>query len=385
MTRRVYVAATGAVTPLGLTWDESFEKLTTGATAIQPFEDSGVRGFAASIDHSWSDPERRLSLVRMVLGQLSIPVDNAGVFLGAESGRAELAVIKRLAAAAGGGAVFDHASFGQAARPLAEQVDASIVSPSAVSIWVASQIGATGPVETVSLACASGLAAIAEAVRAIRLGEIDTAVCGGVGADVDPLMIAGFGKLGALSERGVSCPIDVRRDGFVVGEGAALVVLTTQPHAIEVTGIGRSLDAHHLTAPDPTGGGAFRAMQAALTDANVDSVSYVQAHGTSTPLNDVVEARAIRRVLHGRPAVSSVKGALGHWIAGAGAIGFVTACETLRRGIAVPTAGLARVDPECDVDHIVGDARHADYDSALINSFAFGGANCSVVVRRCDA
>jgi 3-oxoacyl-[acyl-carrier-protein] synthase II len=249
----------------------------------------------------------------------------------------------------------------------------------------------------VCLACASGAAAIVEAVRALRAGECEVALCGGVGADVDPLMLAGFGLLGALSARGVSCPFDGARDGFVVGEGAAMIVLARDDAGgaagdvgVELAGVGRSLDGYHLTAPDPEGDGAYRAMGAALADAGVDpaAVGYVQAHGTSTPLNDPVEVKALGRALGdaaARAYVSSVKGAVGHWVAGAGAIGALCAIEAVRAGAIVPTAGLRAPDPACAARHVIGEGVRADVDVALANAFAFGGANACVVVRRAPA
>jgi 3-oxoacyl-[acyl-carrier-protein] synthase II len=208
---------------------------------------------------------------------------------------------------------------------------------------------------------------------------------GGVGADVDPLMLAGFGLLGALSGRGVSRPFDAARDGFVVGEGAAMLVLASEPgSACEVAGIARSLDAHHLTAPEPDGDGAARAMLAALRDAGEDAVDYVQAHGTSTPLNDAVEIAALRRALgdrFDRARVASVKGAVGHWVAGAGAIGALCAWHGVVHGAALPTAGLADVDPACAARHVLGRAERADVRVALANAFAFGGANACLVLR----
>jgi 3-oxoacyl-[acyl-carrier-protein] synthase II len=194
--------------------------------------------------------------------------------------------------------------------------------------------------------------------------------------------------VGALSASGMCRPFDVHRDGFVVGEGAAVVVLGAERGAatVELLGEGRSLDAHHLTAPDPEGDGAARSMRAALAAARVDAVDYVQAHGTSTPLNDAVEADAIRRVLGrglDRAHVSSIKGALGHWIAGAGALGFLCVVEAVAHGIVLPTAGLARPDTSCALPHVMGEAVRKPVETALMNSFAFGGANCSLVVGRC--
>jgi 3-oxoacyl-[acyl-carrier-protein] synthase II len=295
-----------------------------------------------------------------------------------------------LTRAAGGGRTFDHRSFGSAARELASQIDAATVSPAAVASALAKEYGAAGPVQTLSIACASGAAAILEGARAIRLGVCDVALCGGVGADVDPLMLAGFGKLSALSCRGESCPFDIRRDGFVVGEGAAMVVLSANPSGsvAEITGLGRTLDAYHLTQPDPQGDGAARAMQAALSDAQRSGVDYIQAHGTSTRLNDEVEARAIHRVFGEHTPqvyVSSIKGALGHWVAGAGAVGFLCALEAVRSGVLLPTANLHTPDPACALRHIMSRAVQVPITAALCNAFAFGGVNVSLVVEKGSA
>lgn len=396
--RRVFVAGVGAITPLGATWGESVAELAQGRSAVRALDAFDTTGFpstvAARIERSFTHTEdRRLALSQVAareawaMAAAAAPASRIGVFIGAESGRATLSTLLSLSRAAGGGSTFDHAAFGRQARELAARIDASIVSPAAVAAQLAGEFGARGPAQTVSMACASSAAAIIEAARAIRVGVCDVALCGGVGADVDPLMLAGFGKLAALSARGVSRPFDVRRDGFVVGEGAAMVVLTSAPSplAIEITGLGRTLDAYHLTKPDPQGDGAARAMQAALTDAGRGAVDYIQAHGTSTPLNDEVEARAIARVFRSQcPAiyVSSVKGALGHWVAGAGAVGFLCALEAIRSGVMVPTAGLTEPDPACALRHITGRAAHKPVTAALVNAFAFGGANASIVMER---
>jgi 3-oxoacyl-[acyl-carrier-protein] synthase II len=201
-------------------------------------------------------------------------------------------------------------------------------------------------------------------------------------------MLAAFGLLRVLSARGVSCPFDVARDGFVIGEGAAMLVLAAERGGAvcEIAGVGRTLDANHITAPDADGDGAARAMAAALTDAGEAGAGYVQAHGTSTPTGDPAEAAAIRRVLGPRgladARVSSVKGALGHSIAGAGAAGVLCAVAAVASGTMFPTAGLLRPDPACDLPHVMGVAARGDVRVALANSFAFGGANSCVVVRR---
>lgn len=397
--RPVFVRGVGAITPLGSTWPESASALAAGKSAIGPITHFDVCNFPCSVAATIVDrfaglADRRLSLARVAAreawdkAQVSARPGKIGIFLGAESGRATFQTVLALSRAAGGGTAFDHLEFGVSARALAAQIGVSVVSPASVTSALAREFGAAGPAQTISLACSSSAAAIAEAARAIRLGLCDVAICGGVGADVDPLMLAGFGRVGALSARGVSCPFDVRRDGFIVGEGAAIVVLASEqgPAVVEVAGEGRSLDAHHLTAPDPEGDGAARSMRTALKASRTEAVDYVQAHGTSTPLNDAVEAAAIQRVLGkslDRALVSSVKGALGHWVAGAGAVGFLCAVEAVANGTVLPTAGLSKPDPSCDLPHVMGSAIRRQVEVALVNAFAFGGANCSLVMRRC--
>lgn len=415
----IYIHAVGAVTPLGGTWQATVPGLLAGRSAIAPITTFDVRGFPCTAGAVVPDselpplpqtlpPDRRLRLFLPALAEalaaLPAPLPlgpRLGVFLGAESGRASLSAVCQLVQLAGGGTDFDHRQFGVNAAHFARQQpqQALLVSSAAVAQHVAVLHHATGPVQTFSLACASSAAAIIEAVRALRLGLCGVAVTGGVGADVDPLMLAGFGKLSALSLRGESCPFDVRRDGFVLGEGAAALILSRTPPprfpqqpCVAILGVGRSLDAYHLTAPDPEGHGAERAMRQALSDAGLSHVDYVQAHGTSTPLNDVVEASVLGRVfcdtrqtlaLRPLPWVSSFKGALGHPIAAAGAIGVLCAHEALRTQILPPTAGLSQPDPRCDLPHITGHSMQAPIRTALVNAFAFGGANCSLVLSRC--
>jgi 3-oxoacyl-[acyl-carrier-protein] synthase II len=368
-----------------------------------------ARGFpstvAATVPAAWlpapdAQTDRRWTLLAPAADEawrqaaIDAPAERIGVFLGAESGRASFATVVGLARAAGGGADFDARAFGQGARAFARRIDAAMVSPAAVASSLARRLGARGPVATVSLACSSSSAAIAEGARAIRLGRCDVAICGGVGADVDPLMLAGFGKLGALSERGLSCPFDVRRDGFVVGEGAAVVILAAARGraVVELAGEARTLDAHHLTAPDPEGAGAERAMRGALAAAGeaaeAPAIDYVQAHGTSTPLNDAVEAAALRRTLGpalDRAHVASVKGAIGHAVAGAGALGFLCAHAAVADGLLLPTAGLEEPDPACALPHVRGRAIALPRPAraAMVNAFAFGGANSALVLRSC--
>jgi 3-oxoacyl-[acyl-carrier-protein] synthase II len=373
----------GAVTPLGSTWPQSVVALAEGRSAIAPVTRFDVAGFpsivAAPVERATAG-EDRISLAQPAAteawAQAGVNVDASriGVFVGAEGGRPDFATIVAVARASGD------------PRVLAGRIAPHVTSPAAIASMLAGLVGAEGPVETVSLACASSAAAIAEAARAVRSGECDVALAGGVGADVDQMMLASFGVLGALSARGMSCPFDVRRDGFVLGEGAAFVVLAIERNGAlaELAGVGRTMDAYRLTAPDPKGTGAAQAMVEALADARIKTVDYVQTHGTSTPLNDAAEAQALQRVFGAgldRARVASVKGAIGHAIAGAGALGFLCAVEAVARGTLLPTAGLAHPDPQCALPHIMGRAVRAQAQTALVNSFAFGGANVSLVVR----
>jgi 3-oxoacyl-[acyl-carrier-protein] synthase II len=369
----IFVRGVGAVTPLGRSWPQTCAALAEGKSAVAPLRRFDASGFpctvAAAIDDA-SDGDRRivfaLAAAREAWQQAGAPPGILGVFIGAEPGRPSWSTLLRIARGE-------------------EVPDASRLSPAAVAACLARELRAQGPVETISLACASGAAALIEGARALRRGECDFALCGGVGADVEPLTLAGFGLLGALTARGVSRPFDAHRDGFAVGEGAAMAVLSREPAPVELAGAGRNLDAHHITAPLPDGSGAVRAMRDALAGAGVDAVDVVQAHGTSTRLNDAIEAAALRTVLGeslGAGHVSSVKGALGHTIAAAGALGFLCAVESVAHGIVLPTAGLLHPDPDCALPHVMGAAIERRVRTAMINSFGFGGANCSLVLRR---
>ncbi len=399
MNPRVYVRGLGAFSSFASDWPGTADALREGKGAIDRVRRFDVSGYPCTVAASIEDihetpalPDRRLAFAMRAAKEAlrksntSVPPSRWGVFVGAESGRTAFGTLLRLAEAAGGGDIFDHLAFGQRARTIVDMGNSLVGSPSAVAAAIAKEIQAEGPVETISLACASGSAAIAEGMRAIRLGICDAALCGGVGADVDPLMFAAFGLLGALSLVGISRPFDAHRDGFVLGEGAAMAVLCAErgDATIELAGMGRTLDAYHLTAPDPAGLGAFRAMHAALLDAGLSKVDYIQAHGTSTLLNDAVEASAIRALFGERlneMHVSSVKGALGHWIAGAGALGMLCAADAITSRYIMPTFGLSIVDRACELPLVKDESIKKDTRTALINSFGFGGANCSLVLR----
>jgi 3-oxoacyl-[acyl-carrier-protein] synthase II len=268
-----------------------------------------------------------------------------------------------------------------------------MMMPNAAAGQVAMRLGAHGPGFSVASACATGAHAIGEAKRMIERNEVDVVIAGGTEAALVGLCLAAFRRMGALSREGVSRPFDVNRDGFVMGEGAAVLVLEREAHATargakilaRVTGYGAANDAFHITQPEENGRGAIEAMTAALRDADLSAsdVGYVNAHGTSTPFNDRIEAQAIRKVLgEDGPPVSSCKGAIGHTLGAAGAIEALACVEALRRGALPPTLGLEEVDPECDADHVAGAPREApDLKVALSNSFGFGGQNATLVLQ----
>ncbi len=399
----LYVQGVGAVSPLGFDWPSTRAALAEGRSAVGPIARFDASGFPSTVAAEVTDQalagaiaahglepcdDRRLPMATLAADEALASTSRRGrlgIFVGAESGRATFATILALARAAGGGRTFDHARFGAEARRIAPQIEASTVSPAAVASFLARRYGARGPVHTISTACSSGASAIVEAARALDAGACDAALCGGVGADVDPFMLAGFGLLGILSARGISRPFDARRDGFVVGEGAAFLVLSRDESGVVLAGAARSLDAHHLTAPEPSGRGAIAAMRAALAQAGVDRVDYIQAHGTSTPVNDGIEAQALAAVFGDtleRSAVGAVKGALGHWVAGAGAIAALTAVEAVASGMCLPTANLETPDASCRLPHVRGRAEERPVGAALVNAFAFGGANACLVFRR---
>ncbi len=265
---------------------------------------------------------------------------------------------------------------------------------------VGMQIGARGPNLTVTTACAASAHAIGEAFRYVQRGDADVMITGGTEAGVLPLCVAGFGAMKALSTQNeqpetASRPFDRDRDGFVIGEGAAILVLETLDNARargatilgEILGYGMSSDAHHITAPAPDGSGGARSMETALADAglNAADVHYINAHGTGTPVGDVAEARAIHAVFGDAAkdvAVSATKSSTGHLLGAAGALESAVCLLGMRDGALPPTLNLDNPDPECDLNHIVGSPRQMQADVALTNSFGFGGQNATLIWGR---
>ena len=267
----------------------------------------------------------------------------------------------------------------------------------ATSALIALQRGFTGPNITVSTACAASANAIGEAMRLVRDGSCDVVVAGGSESCLTPTAIAAFGRMTALSTRNddpqrASRPFDAERDGFVMGEGAAFLVLEEWDRAVargatvlgEVVGYGRTCDAFHITAPSPGGAGAVACMAAALVDAGIEpaAISHVNAHGTSTPLNDAAEAEAVAKLFNGPVPITSTKGVTGHLVGAAGAAEAAATLLALRDALVPPTANFTKTDIDVPLDVIAGEARSIESEYAISNSFGFGGHNASLVFRR---
>jgi 3-oxoacyl-[acyl-carrier-protein] synthase II len=277
------------------------------------------------------------------------------------------------------------------------------IIPNMGAAWVSMELGTRGPLASQCTACAASNMAIGDGADAIQLGRADVMLCGGTEAPITRVGIAGFAAMRALSRRnddpeGASRPFDSSRDGFVMGEAAAVIVLEELEHArargasiyAELLGYGVSSDAAHITEPDPTGENPARAMRMAFRDAGVEpeEIDYINAHGTSTPLGDASETRVIKLALGEEAAaktpVSSTKGATGHCLGAAGAIEAIFTTLALRDGMLPPTINYEAPDPECDLDYVPNEARSAEVRTVVSNSFGFGGHNASIVLRRYD-
>ena len=257
-----------------------------------------------------------------------------------------------------------------------------------------------GPNMATCSACATSTHALGEAWRTIKMGDAKAIFAGGAEATIVPMGMSGFAAMRAMSTRNddpkhASRPFDLERDGFVMGEGAGVLVLEEMDHAImrggkifcEIVGYGNTADAHHLTAPDPDGEGAARCMQMALRSAGLDpeNIDYINAHGTATPQGDICETKAVRKVFKEHAdslVVNSTKGATGHMLGAAGAVEMILTAKALQTGIAPPTINLENPDPECDLDYVPNEAREMEIDAALSNSFGFGGHNATIAATK---
>ena len=407
--RRVAITGIGAVTPIGITRDAFWSGLREQQSAIRKVTrfDASIYSSqcAAEIDFHPADfiEERRLRRLdrygqfTVACGRLAL--EDAEINMAAEDRER----VGSTMGSALGGVGFAEEQVGifldRGIRAVAPTL-ATNVFAGAASCNIAIEFGAQGPNSTNAMSCASGTMAVGQGFREIRDGYADVMICGGAEAPLNPLCYGAFSIIRAMSTRNdapsrASRPFDRQRDGFVMGEGAAILVLEEYERAkargahiyAEVMGYAYCNDAHHMTAPRPDGTQAARAMRNALADAGVapTEVGYVNAHGSSTPLNDPTETRAIRTVFgdHApRLQVSSTKGYYGHALGASGAMEAAICALSLEAGWLPPTLNLEDPDEGCDLDYIPGTGRDATVDYVLSNSFGFGGINAALVLAR---
>ena len=408
--RRVVITGLGAVTPIGNTVATYWAGLQSGANGVAPITlfDASKHAcrFAAEVkDFDPSgvlDPKETkrwdrfcqfgVVAAKEALAQSGLEITDAnrqriGVIIG--SGVGGLLTMETQA----------HVLEGKGPGRVSP-FTVPMMIPNMATGLAAIALGAQGPSSAVATACAAGSNAIGDAFRLLQQGHADAMVCGGAESAITPLGVAGFASAKALSFRNddpatASRPFDAERDGFVIGEGAGILVLETLEHAQargadilgEVVGYGMTCDAHHITSPIPGGLGGARAMSLALADAGLkaDDIDYVNAHGTSTPANDSNETAAIKTALGERAMaipVSSTKSMTGHLLGGSGGIEAVAAVLALQNGVVPPTINHQNPDPACDLDVVPNQAREQIISTALSNSFGFGGHNVCLAFRR---
>jgi len=413
MSHRVVITGMGAVTPIGLDVGAFWRSLIEGRSGAGPitrFDTTGLdvrfaaelKGFNATDFMDPKDVKRNDPFVHYAMVAAKQAIAHSGVDLKqVDSNRFGVIVGSGI----GGITTFE------AQHSILMNKGAARVSPFFVPMMIIDmasgqlsiEFGAKGSNYATVSACSSGAHAIGESFRLLRDGELDLIIAGGAEAPITPLALAGFSNMKALSSRNddpehASRPFDLDRDGFVMGEGAGIVLLETLEHArargakilAEVVGYGSTADAHHITAPAPEGEGAARAMQLALRSAGCEpsEVDYINAHGTSTPLNDKYETKAIHTVFGEhvrRLCVSSTKSMTGHLLGAAGGIEMIACALATMEDLIPPTMNYVTSDPECDLDYVPNAARKAPVRLALSNSLGFGGHNVALAVRKFDS
>ena len=410
--RRVVITGIGIVTPVGMGAGGFYEGLRaerSGVRTVTRFDPTPFRSHnAAEVDGFYPDDFMEAKRAKRLdrFSQFSVActrqaLEDAGIDLARE----DRDRIGTQMGSALGGSRFAEQQLGIFLREGIKAVDPTLalaVFGGAASCNIAIEFGVTGPNSTNSMSCASGTMAVGDGFRYVRDGDADIMLCGGAEAPLAPLCFGAFAIIKAMSTRNddparASRPFDRDRDGFVMGEGACVLVLEEYERAkargariyAELLGYGCTNDAHHMTAPRPDGRQAARAMRRALDDGHVapHEVGYVNAHGSSTPLNDPTETRAIRQVFgdHAeRLPVSSTKGYYGHALGASGAIELAACALALHHEWLPPTLNLANADAECDLDYVPRTGRDARVEHVLSNSFGFGGINASVVMRRAE-
>ncbi len=406
--RRVVVTGVGAVTPLGNDAETFWANLVAGKggaapiTLFDPTDYSAryaceLKGFDPT---EWIDARKTRKMDRfaqMVVAAARMAEQDSGLDIAAEHERIGAAV------ATGIGGL---QSFQDCYDVLLERGPDRInpfsipsIIPNMGAAWVSMELGTRGPLSSECTACAASNMAIGEGMDSIRLGRADVMLCGGTEAGITPIGIGGFGAMRALSRRNDeqgSRPFDAERDGFVMGEAGAILVLEELEHAkrrgakvyAEIVGYGLSSDAQHITEPDPTGRHPARAMLMAARDAGIttDDIDYINAHGTSTPLGDSAETRVIKLALGEEKArrtpISSTKGATGHCLGASGAVEAIISVFACQRDVVPPTINYQHPDPDCDLDYIPNEAREWKVEHALSNNFGFGGHNACLVIKK---
>jgi len=408
--RRVVVTGIGLVTPLGIGTEQTWSALLNGQSGVGPITRFDASDQASQIaaevkgfnPEDWFEKKQAKNLdafVQYAVAAADIAWKNSGLSITDDN-------INRVGVITG---------CGMGGLPTIEEYHGVLMNkgprkitpffiprviPNMPSGHISMRIGCKGPNLTQTTACAAGTHAVGEAFRHIVYGDCDVAITGGAESVICPLAVGGFGAMKALSTRNddpatASRPFDRDRDGFVISEGAGILVLEELESAkrrgaviyAEVVGYGQSSDAYHIAAPPEDGEGAARCMAAALRDAgmNPEDIDYINAHGTSTPLNDKCETQAIKTVFGAHAyklAVSSTKSMTGHMLGAAGGIEAAFSALTLHHGIIPPTANLQTPDPDCDLDYVPLVARESRPNTAMSNSFGFGGTNGVVIFKR---
>lgn len=410
MARRVVVTGVGLVTPLGTGVDKTWSGLCDGKSGIAPITRFDASEFAVQIAAEVKDfqaeefIEKKLAkhldlFVQYAIASADMALDDAG-FAVTDDNATRVGVIT----GCGLGGLPTIEKYHKVALDRGLKRITPFFIPMVIPNMGAGQISivqkAKGPNMSVSTACAAGTHAVGEAFNMVRNGICDVAITGGSESTICPLAVGGFNSMKALSKRNdeperASRPFDRDRDGFIIAEGAGILLLEELEHAkargakiyAEMAGYGLSGDGYHMAAPPEDGDGAIRCMQMALDVAgmNVDGIDYINAHGTSTPLNDVVETRAMKKVFGSHAtdlAISSTKSMTGHMLGGAGGIESVFTALSIHHQVAPPTVNLENPDDECTLDYIPGEAREMTIRAAMSNSFGFGGTNAVIIMKK---
>ena len=408
--RRVVITGLGALTPLGTDVESTWDALVagrSGAAEITQFDSTDyavhfaceVKDFDPTEYIDRKQARRMDRFAHLIVAAARQAEADSGISIEAEPDRIGAAI----ATGIGGLKAFQdcHSELLERGPDRVNPFSIPEIIPNMGAAWVSMQLGTQGPLSSQCTACAASNMALGDGADAIRLGRADVMLCGGTEAPVTEVGIAGFSAMRALSRRNdapekASRPFDAERDGFVMGEAGAVLVLEELEHArargakiyAELLGYGVSSDARHITEPDPTGHNPARAMTMAFGDAGIspEDVDYINAHGTSTPVGDASETRVLKIALGEETArktpVSSTKGATGHCLGAAGAVEAIFTTLAVKHGALPPTINYEQPDPECDLDYIPNESREADVRVGVSNSFGFGGHNATVVIRR---